>query len=235
MEQVVNKLIKNTHTRAYRTTSHEALCVLTGMIPIHTELRNQAKGYYITRRNAHIDEPKQYRRWIHPAKAIVLKEKCEEREYTIEVYTGGSESPSGVGAGIAIFKNKHLVFQLRYKLAERCSNNQVEQLVIAKALEKIQDPSHLQENQWTAAIHTDSEITLDAIANLRNHQNLIEQIIEEIRRLDNDNWTIHFTWAKAHNNIYGDELADQLAKEATTSREGEIIYSKIPKSAVLVS
>jgi len=38
---------------------------------------------------------------------------------------------------------------------------------------------------------------------------------------------------KAHNNIYGNELADQLAKEATTIREAEAIYSKIPKSAVI--
>jgi len=38
---------------------------------------------------------------------------------------------------------------------------------------------------------------------------------------------------KAHNNIYGNELADHLAKEATTSREAEIIYSKIPKSVVI--
>jgi len=88
------------------------------MTPIHIELRNQAKGYYITRRNAHIDEPKQYREWTHPTKAIVLKEKCEEREYTIEVCTDGSKSLSGVGAGKALFKNKHLMFQLRYKLAE---------------------------------------------------------------------------------------------------------------------
>jgi len=78
-----------------------------------------------------------------PCKSYLLKEKCEEREYTIEVYTDGSTSPSGVGAGIAIFKNKHLMLQLRYKPAERCSNSQVEQLAIAKALEKIQDLSHL--------------------------------------------------------------------------------------------
>jgi len=78
-------------------------------------------------------------------KSYRFKEKCEERDYTIEVYTDGSKSPSGVGAGIAIFKNKHLMFQLRYKLAERCSNNQAEQLAIAKALEKIQDCSHIQE------------------------------------------------------------------------------------------
>jgi len=139
------------------------------MTPIHIELRNQAKGYYITQRNTHIDEPKQYIEWTHPAKAIVLKEKCEEREYMIEIYADDSKSPSGVGAGIAVFKNKHLMFQLRYKLVDRCSNNQAEQLAIAKALEKIQDLNHLQENQWTVAIHTDSKITLDAIANLRNH------------------------------------------------------------------
>ena len=77
----VQRLINIKIARAYRTTSHEVLCVLTGMTPIHIELRNQAKGYYITRRNAHIDEPKQYKEWTHPAKAVVLKEKCEEREY----------------------------------------------------------------------------------------------------------------------------------------------------------
>ena len=108
--------------RAYRTTSHEALCVLTGITPIQIELRSQAKVYSITRGKAQIDAPKYYRKWTHPAKAIELKEKCEEREYTIEVYTDGSECPSGAGSAIAIFMNKHLTFQLKYKLAERCSN-----------------------------------------------------------------------------------------------------------------
>jgi len=49
--------------------------------------------------------------------------------------------------------------------------------------------------------------------------------------LEKDNLTIHFTWVKAHD-IYGNELADQLEKEATTSAEAETISSKIPKSAV---
>jgi len=160
----VQRLVNIKIARAYRNTSHEALSVLTGMTPIRTELRNQAKGYYITRRNSHIDEPKQYREWTHPAKAIVLKGRCKEREYTIEVYTNDSKSPSGVGEGIAVFKNKQLMFQLRYKLAERCSNNQAEQLAIAKALEKTQDHSQLQQNQRNAATHTDSKTTLNAIA-----------------------------------------------------------------------
>jgi len=74
---------------------------------------------------------------------------------------------------------------------------------------------------------------LDAIANPRNHQNLVEQIRDEIRPLETDNWTIHFTWAKAHKDNYGNELADKLAKEAASRSEAEISYNKIPKSVVI--
>jgi hypothetical protein len=49
----------------------------------------------------------------------------------------------------------------------------------------------------------------------------------------NDDWTVHFTWVKAHNDNHGNELADQLAKDAVTSREAENAYNKIPKSAVI--
>jgi len=77
-----------------------------------------------------------------------------------------------------------------------------------KALEKLRELHHLLGNQQTLAIHTDSRITLEAIANPRNQQNLVEHIREEIRNLDKDNWIVHFTWVKAHDNNYGNELAD---------------------------
>jgi ribonuclease HI len=81
--------------------------------------------------------PKDCRKWSHPAVAIEIKEKCERKEYKIEVYMDGSKSANGVGSGIAIFTDKHLTFQLKYKLAGRCSNYQAEQFAIAKALEKL--------------------------------------------------------------------------------------------------
>jgi ribonuclease HI len=37
---------------------------------------------------------------------------------------------------------------------------------------------------------------------------LIELIREEVRHLEKDNWTIHFTWVKAHNDNIGNEMAD---------------------------
>jgi len=82
--KIIQRLINIKIARAYRTTSHEALCVLTGITLIQIELRSQAKVYYITRGNAQVDAPKYCRKSTEPAKAIELKEKCEEREYTLE-------------------------------------------------------------------------------------------------------------------------------------------------------
>jgi len=97
-------------------------------------------------------------------------------EYIIEVYTDGSKSENGVGSGIAIFIDKHLTFKLKYKLSERCSNNQAEQLAIDKELEIMKNLYYLQGNQRFLAILTDSRISLDAIAKPSNHKNLVERI-----------------------------------------------------------
>ena len=161
-----------------------------------------------------------------------VEKKREGREYTVEVYTDGSKTLGGVGSGIAIFENKQLSLQLTYRLAYECYNNQAEQLAIVKALEKLQDFRHLQGQQRSAAVHTDNKITLDAIANPRNHQRLVQKI-RGVRRLEKDNWSIHFTWVKVHNDNVGNGIADQLAKKAASRRDGETEYTIIPKSAVV--
>jgi ribonuclease HI len=153
--------------------------------------------------------------------------------YTIEIYTEGSKKEKGLGAGIAIFINGNLTFQLRYNLAEKCSNNQAEHQAIAKALEKARDLHQVQRNQQNPATHTDSRITLEAIANTRNLQNLIEHIREDIRNVENNSWIVHFTCVKARNINGGNELADQLAKEAACGDELNITYNKYPKSEVI--
>jgi hypothetical protein len=96
----------------------------------------------------------------------------------------------------------------------------------------VRDLHQLQRNQQTLAIHTDSRITLEAIANPRNHHNLVELMREEIRNLEKDSWKVHFTWVKAHNNNYRNELTDQLVKEAAGDNALDITYNKFPKSAV---
>jgi ribonuclease HI len=55
------------------------------------------------------------------------------RDKTIQIYTDGSKNEHGVGYGVAIFVDKELKAQLKFKLDNRCSNNKAEQLAIAKA------------------------------------------------------------------------------------------------------
>ena len=49
-----------------------------------------------------------------------------------------------MGSGVAVFTGKVLTKQLKFKLDNRCSNNQAEKLAIIKALEVIESQ---QENQ----------------------------------------------------------------------------------------
>ena len=204
------------------------------IIPILTQLGTLTKFYHITRGNEQerlYDAPKDYRKWTHPAEAIEIKEKCQRMEYKIEVYADGSKSAKGVCSGIAVFIVKQLTFQLKYRLAEKCFNSQTEQRAIGKVLGKMKDLQKLQGNQRPLAGHADSRISRDAIANPSNHQSLVQRIREETR-LENDNWIIHLTWVKAHDDNYGNELADHLAKVAACSSDVDVAYIKIPKSAV---
>jgi len=68
----------------------------------------------------------------------VIIEGQEERTHSIYAYTDGSKNDIGVGSGIVIFSDNSLTTCLKYRLNERCSNNQAEQLAIIKALEYIQ-------------------------------------------------------------------------------------------------
>ena len=135
-----------------------------------------------------------------------------------------------VGAGIAIFIQSDLVHQLRYMLHNRCSNNQAEQLATAKPLETI-EKSHINFNiQRTITIHTDSRITFN-YSRKRNHNYLIEEIRKKAIALEKCNWTVIFNWIKAHEGIYGNELANKLAKE--TARNKDTAFISIPKSEIV--
>ena len=101
--------------KAFRTTSNEALCILTGVTPVVIKAEEAAKLYNIMRnRQAHeIDHEAQQKDWLHPADSVRVTE--QEEEHDIQIFTDGSKSEYGVGAGIAIFIQSKLAHQLTFR------------------------------------------------------------------------------------------------------------------------
>jgi len=76
----------------------------------------------------------------------------------------------------------------------------------------------------------DSKITLDSIRSAKNHSHPVEKIRKRAVTLNEKNWKIEFKWVKSHTGIYGNDIADGLAKEATQNHY--VTCSSIPKSVM---
>ena len=135
----IQRLINIRIAEAYRTVSNEALCVITGIKPIHIKIEETGKYYEIIKgKGIQYDREMEVKNWNHPAKHVKITEGHEDSSHYIHAYTDGSKSDIGVGSGIAIFSDNNLTATLKYRLNGRCSNNQAEQIAILKALEYIQ-------------------------------------------------------------------------------------------------
>jgi hypothetical protein len=169
----VQRLINIRMAKAYRTTSSEALSILTGMTPIIIKTQEAVKHYSIKERKGNqtyvIGNDVEFKDWPHPADTVIIKEVEDYKETSVQAYTDGSKQEQGVGSGAAIFIGEEIVNQIKLKLDSRCSNNQVEQLAIIKALEAIESMYNKAINPRTATIFTDSSIPLDSLHNVNKH------------------------------------------------------------------
>jgi ribonuclease HI len=196
----VQRLININIANAYRTTSGEAVCVLTGITPIEIKSAETARLYRTTRdrQNRQLDHEEEPKYWTHPADLVRISEQGEEKEHTIHIYTDGSRNEHGVGSGSAICIQNKLTRQLKYKLHDRCSHNQAEQMAILKALQAIETIQINKNIPKTIMIHTDSRITLHSLKNKKIRNYFIEAIRKKTTALKKENWHIEYTWIKAH-------------------------------------
>jgi ribonuclease HI len=107
-----------------------------------------------------------------------------------------------------------------------CIRSQITTLI----LEAIESPHNKAINPRTAAIFTDSRVTLDSLRNVNNHAYLVEEIRKKVACLVSYEWKITVSWVKAHVGIYGNELAYRRAKEAARSNGTSIAFNRIPRS-----
>jgi hypothetical protein len=112
----IQRLINIRKAKAYRTVSNEALCVITGIIPINIKIVATAKYYECMKGNGNmIDREMEVKHWTHPAYSVKIIEGQEDSKHTIHVYTDGSKSEHGVGSGVAIFTDNNLTNTTKYR------------------------------------------------------------------------------------------------------------------------
>ena len=157
--------------------SNESLCIHTGLTPIAFKLQELVELHQLTRgsrkEEANIDHDVGIKHWLHPSITTTILTDKNEDTSAIQIYTDGSKTDQGVGAGIAIFSSGTQTKSLKHRLNNRCTNNQAEQLAILKSLEYTES---LQTEDKTATIHTDSRTTLDSLKNTNIHTLIIEKI-----------------------------------------------------------
>ena len=204
------------------------------MTPIAIKIEEKLQFYeYIrgsTKEEALVDSDMGVKYWHHLAGMITFLTEDNEETSTIQVFTNGSKSEQGAGAGISIFKSGNLINSLKYRLNERCTNNKAEQLTILRAMEFTEN---IETEDKTATIYTDSRMTLDSLKNSNIHTYLIEEIRRKVAEMGEIKWKIQFCWVKAHIRIQGNEMADTLAKEVATNADIIECYKKVPKSVML--
>jgi hypothetical protein len=102
-------------------------------------------------------KPLPAKEWSHPAWREDIMETTDLITYPTEIFTDGNKTVDKVGAGVAIYTDKRLVIQYKYRLQNHCSNNQAEQIEILKSLQQL--PSIADQADRIVAIYTNSKVT----------------------------------------------------------------------------
>jgi len=228
--------------RGYRTLSTEAVNIIANLMPIELQLKQRATHYYIKKGiqneltdfyllDQHIDvtnvqKPYDLRLALHYGKRKPINLGTDEPTEETLIYTDGSKSQSGVGAGFCIESSGRIYSQKKFKLSKYCSVFQAELLAIEKALECILNGNYL---NIRIGIITDSETALKAISNTKSVTTFVQSIHRLISELEAKQVFITFYWTKSHNGNYGNEYADKLSKEAAVSKV-RFCYDKYPIS-----
>ena len=78
----VQRLINLRMAKAYRTISHEALCILTGILPINIRAKETAALYNIIKgriiQKYQIDKEENPSNWLHPADTAKVNDTAAE-------------------------------------------------------------------------------------------------------------------------------------------------------------
>ena len=135
------------------------------------------------------------------------------------VYSDGSKTASGVGAGFTIIRNQKEILSGETKLNESCTVFQAEVLAIFEAIRTLLNSSFISGVRFLK-VFSDSSAALYALRKRKCKSKVVLYTVKILNKLARMNVNISLVWIKAHVGHPGNERADFLAKRGT---ESEII------------
>ena len=145
---------------------------------------------------------------------------------SIDCYTDGSKTGDGVGGGFFTIYNDNNEHTNSYmfKLPDYCSVFQAELTALAEGAKSLLDYNNRNITFWT-----DSLSSLHALKSKLINSKTVTSCHDILSKLAANN-TVHIKWVAAHSGHWGNEQADNLAKQGTTSqnhKDGHIPHSLI--------
>ena len=153
-------------------------------------------------------------------------------------YTDGTVDPQLGRTGAGVFSE---MFTASWRTSDSCSTLQTELTAIRLTL-----THSIQNGNGPVTIHTDSKSSLQALTQkqFRENTSLLSNIIHLLCQHKNIGRPVILNWIPSHIGIYGNDMADQMAKEAvlssaiTTNIQPSLsqfknLTSKIPKSHII--
>jgi len=130
--------------------------------------------------------------WLHPAEIPLTRVPTEITHNAITIFTDGSKIGGKVGTASVIIKDEILLHHSKYKLHERCSNNQAEQVAILKVLEQIQNLQLPEGAEKIVVVKTNTHTHTHTHACARTHKHTHTQTHTQLQRLIEQCQTKHY-------------------------------------------
>lgn len=206
--------------RAYRTSSYDSLFVLTGILPIDIRAKQESEIALQTRLSSS-ENYQRRKKVIHippeerDLSSIVktnFNSSFLENKNIIKYYTDGSGIDGRKGSAFYIQDSKSTHSFWQGRLNDYNTVYQAEGQALQKALEDI-----LMKNKTSkTVIYTDSLSILLATLNFSQKIEHIQKIQKLILQIMGKKLPLQILWIPAHSNFLGNEIADRLAKKASS-------------------
>ena len=160
------------------------------------------------------------------AEEFIQNFRAHRHDVDYEIYTDGSKSKSGVGAGFGMIGDACGGGFIGRRLHPMSSVFTAELYAIKAALVSLR----VYQNR-SCVIYSDSRSALQAIQKFGSTNKVVQEIYELIVGLSRRRVTVSFCWIPSHVGIEGNELADKAAKAAAAN--GVVRRLEVPDSDVI--